>query len=151
MLTWQLCNFDALSARHWHDIVRLRMEVFVVEQNCVYQDVDGHDVMHGVRHLMGTENGQLVAYARLLPPGLTYDNVSIGRIVTKSSIRGRGLGHQLVGQALSLCEDLWPGVNVEIGAQEHLQDFYASHGFVAFSEPYLEDGIPHVDMRLDKA
>ncbi|SDJ45611.1 ElaA protein [Ferrimonas sediminum] len=151
MLTWQLCKFEALSARQWHDIVRLRMEVFVVEQNCVYQDVDGHDVAHGVQHLMGIENGELVAYARLLPPGLTYDNVSIGRIVTSSSTRGRGLGHQLVGQALSRCDDLWPGVSIEIGAQEHLQGFYASHGFVAFSEAYLEDGIPHVDMCLDKS
>lgn len=110
-------------------------------------ELDGKDIIDGVHHLLGYHNDELVACARLLPAGTTYDNVSIGRVVTKQTARGGGLGHQLITRAIQACSTLWPEKTIDIGAQEHLIDFYAHHGFEVISDSYLEDGIPHVDMR----
>ncbi len=147
MLTWITLPFTQLTTLQLYELMRLRVDVFVVEQTCPYPELDGKDTLDGVYHLLGYQGDELVACARLLPAGTTYDNVSIGRVVTKQSARGGGLGHKLLQQALAQCEALWPKQTIDIGAQEHLIQFYASHGFTVISDSYLEDGIPHVDMR----
>ncbi|MEX3072067.1 GNAT family N-acetyltransferase [Vibrio alginolyticus] len=147
MLTWITLPFTQLTTLQLYELMRLRVDVFVVEQTCPYPELDGKDTLEGVYHLLGYDGDELVACARLLPTGTTYDNVSIGRVVTKQSARGGGLGHKLLQQALAQCEALWPEQTIDIGAQEHLIQFYASHGFTVISDSYLEDGIPHVDMR----
>jgi ElaA protein len=150
MISWHLLPFNKLSTTQLYELIKLRVDVFVVEQNCPYPELDGKDNLDEVRHLLGVSNGELVACARLLPAGVTYENVSIGRIATKETARGNGLGHQLLSNALKLCENLWPGQIIDIGAQQHLQLFYQGHGFKPISAMYLEDGIPHIDMRLTK-
>lgn len=147
MIQWQLLPFAQLSTLQLYDLLKLRVDVFVVEQNCPYPELDGHDTKAEVQHLLGYRNGQLVACSRLLPAGTTYENVSIGRVATLKSARGDGLGHQLLSQALIGCQQLWPGATIEIGAQQHLERFYQHHGFQTTSEMYLEDGIPHIDMK----
>ncbi|NOI35089.1 GNAT family N-acetyltransferase [Vibrio cyclitrophicus] len=150
MITWHSIPFSELSTQQLYQLLKLRVDVFVVEQTCPYPELDGKDILTGVEHLLGYSDKELVACARILPPGTTYDNVSIGRVATKQSARGNGLGHQLIKEALIRCEELWPNATIDIGAQEHLENFYASHGFNAVSEMYLEDDIPHLDMRLEK-
>ncbi|CAH1522577.1 Protein ElaA [Vibrio owensii] len=147
MINWTALPFSQLTTTQLYEMLRLRVDVFVVEQTCPYPELDGKDTLEGVYHLLGYQGDELVACARLLPAGTTYDNVSIGRVVTKQSARGGGLGHELLEQALQHCQQLWIGQTIDIGAQEHLMAFYASHGFEVISESYLEDGIPHVDMR----
>jgi len=150
MITWHSIPFSELSTQQLYQLLKLRVDVFVVEQNCPYPELDGKDTLAGVEHLLGYADAELVACARLLPPGTSYDNTSIGRVATKQSARGDGLGHQLIKEALTRCEALWPNKTIDIGAQQHLKNFYASHGFETISEMYLEDDIPHVDMRLEK-
>lgn len=151
MITWQLLPFSALSALQFHQLLQLRIDVFVVEQNCPYPELDGKDPLVGVHHLMGFKEGELIACARLLAAGISYDNVSIGRIATKQSMRGNGLGHELLTQALQNCEALWANQTIDISAQEHLASFYQGYGFKTISEMYLEDDIPHITMRLIKS
>ena len=150
MLTWHLYQLDNFSPRQLFNMLKLRVDVFVVEQTCPYPDLDEKDLRDDVYHLIGEMDGEVVACARLMAPGVNYANVSIGRVATKSSARGQGLGHQLVKQALEQCQTLWPDQTIDIGAQEYLCDFYRGHGFSAISEQYLEDGIPHIDMRIEK-
>ncbi len=150
MISWQLLPFNKLSTAQLYELIRLRVDVFVVEQTCPYPELDGKDNLDNVQHLLGVSNGEIVACARLLPAGTTFDNVSIGRIATKETARGNGLGHQLLKEALQQCESLWPGQTIDIGAQHHLQLFYQRHGFKPICAMYLEDGIPHIDMRLTK-
>ncbi len=104
----------------------------------------------GVHHLLGYQGDQLVACMRLLPPGLTYPNVSLGRIATRNDARGSGLGRRLLTEGLEWAENLWQGESIKIGAQSYLQKFYQQYGFEVSSEEYLEDGIPHIDMLLNK-
>lgn len=148
MTTWQCLPFEQLTPHQLYDLLKLRSDVFGVEQNCVYPDLDDHDRADSVYHLLGYANNELVAYLRLLAPGVTYDNVSIGRVVVAPSQRKHGLGHQLLRQGLAHAEVIWPQQLIEIGAQQYLVDFYRSHGFTQTSDMYLEDGIPHVDMQL---
>lgn len=150
MITWQLIPFSDLTTNQLYQLLKLRVNVFVVEQTCPYPELDDKDHQAGVHHLLGYQDEELIACARLLPSGISYPSVSIGRVATAEAKRGGGLGHQLLQQALQGCESLWPGESIEIGAQEHLASFYAQHGFVQTSAMYLEDDIPHVDMRLDK-
>ena len=150
MITWHSIPFSELSTQQLYQLLKLRVDVFVVEQNCPYPELDGKDTLAGVEHLLGYADAELVACARLLPPGTSYDNTSIGRVATKLSARGDGLGHQLIKEALTRCETLWPSTTIDIGAQQHLENFYANHGFETISEMYLEDDIPHVDMRFEK-
>ena len=147
-VSWHCLRFDELSRDALYDLLRLRSEVFVVEQACAYLDPDGKDRHPEARHLLGRiGDGDLVAYARLLPPGLSFDEASFGRVVTASSARGHGLGHAVVVEALRHIDALWPHVDVQIGAQAHLADYYARHGFAVCSDVFDEDGIPHVHMR----
>jgi len=150
MITWQCIPFSQLTTLQLYELLRLRTDVFVVEQTCPYPELDGKDTEMGVHHLLGFKDAELVACARLLPQGVTYDNASIGRVATRLSARGDGLGHQLLIQALVQVERLFPGQTIDIGAQEHLEKYYEQHGFKRISDMYLEDDIPHIDMRLEK-
>ena len=142
-------TFNELTTAELYAILKLRVDVFVVEQNCPYPELDDKDTKQDVYHLLGYEQDQLVACARLLPAGISYPSVSIGRVATHEKARGNGLGHQLLEQAILQCQRLWPNSAIEIGAQEHLSAFYGRYGFVATSEMYLEDGIPHIDMKRE--
>lgn len=142
---WQCQPFEALDTRTLYDLLALRTAVFVVEQNCPYQELDGKD--DRAWHLLGHDTGGLVATARILAPGDSFTGASIGRVVTSPARRGQGLGEQLMARAVAHCGWLFPDHAIEIGAQAHLQAFYARFGFVVSSEPYLEDGIPHIEMR----
>ena len=158
MISWRCVPFAELTARELHDILQARAAVFVVEQACAFQDVDGADP--GSWHLMGVELGpgplprsgargdeaRLVAYARLIPPGIKFAEPSIGRVVTLPPVRGTGAGRELMREALRHTDRLWPGKAVRIGAQARLEKFYRDFGFVTASAPYIEDGIPHLEM-----
>ncbi|TKB51650.1 GNAT family N-acetyltransferase [Ferrimonas aestuarii] len=150
MIHWKLIPFHALTNMELYQLLKLRTDVFVVEQTCPYPELDDKDHQQGVYHLLGYQEDELIACARLLPGGISYANASIGRVATKLSKRGGGLGHQLLEQALSACERLWPNESVTISAQEHLAGYYGRHGFVQVSEMYLEDDIPHIKMTLEK-
>jgi len=149
---WRCVPFEGLSVHELYAALALRAQVFVLEQNCVYLDLDGHDP--AVLHLLGQDNdsGELLAYARLVPPGTKGSEQTqpmIGRVVTAPAARGRGAGRALMEQALLACAEHWPGQAVEIQAQSYLRAFYASLGFAATSEPYLDDDIEHIDMRRE--
>jgi ElaA protein len=124
--------------------MQLRNEVFVVEQQCVYQDLDNID--QSAWHLMGWKNNKLVAYTRLIQPGVSYQEASIGRVVTSPSERRTGLGKELMKQSLFEIKKNFGDGAVKIGAQLYLKDFYTSLGFIQKSEVYLEDGIEHIKM-----
>lgn len=144
MTPWRFARFDDLTAREVHDILQARSAVFVVEQACVFQDVDGVDMQSW--HLFSREGNEVAAYCRLIPPGVKYAEASIGRVITTAIARGRGNGRSLMNEALSRAASLWPGQPIRIGAQQRLERFYQSLGFKTVSEPYDEDGIPHVEM-----
>ena len=149
MTPWRFARFDDLTAREVHDILQARSAVFVVEQACVFQDVDGADVQSW--HLFAREGAEVAAYCRLIPPGIKYPEASIGRVVTTAIARGQGRGRVLMVEALDRAGHLWPGQPIRIGAQQRLEPFYQSLGFRTVSEPYDEDGIPHVEMLHTKA
>ncbi|WP_309711432.1 GNAT family N-acetyltransferase [Armatimonas sp.] len=147
--TWHWAPFEILSLTDLYDLMRLRQEVFVVEQSCVYLDADGYD--QKARHLLGRDGeGQLVACLRLFAPGVKYPEFStdavIGRVCTAASARRTGLGQELMRRGIAEAERLWPGGGIRISAQAYLRSFYGKLGFEAISEPYDEDGIPHVEM-----
>ncbi|MGF1779655.1 GNAT family N-acetyltransferase [Vibrio nomapromontoriensis] len=150
MLTWKTKTFNELSTLELYRLLKLRVDVFVVEQTCPYPELDDKDHQEGVHQLLGYHGDELIACARLLPKGASYNEVSIGRVATKENHRGNGLGHDLIDQAIKECDRLWPNENITIGAQYHLQAYYGKHGFCACSEQYLEDDIPHIDMRLTR-
>jgi ElaA protein len=143
-VNWRLAHFDELSPREVHDIYRARIEVFVLEQNCPFQDVDGADP--ACWHLMGWTAVELVAYARLVPAGLKFAEPSIGRVLTTAAARGTGAGRKLMAESLLHAGKLWPGQAIRIGAQERLEKFYNEFGFTKASDRYIEDGIPHIEM-----
>ena len=147
MLHWRFARFDELSPREIHDVFQARIAVFVLEQACPFQDVDGRDPE--CWHLVGRGHagqGPLLAYCRLVPPGVRYDEPSIGRVLTTAAGRRAGWGRELMREALRRADELWPGRTLRIGAQQYLERFYGELGFVRASEPYDEDGIPHIDM-----
>ena len=143
-IRWQWLAFDALSRDQLYELLRLRSEVFVVEQNCVFQDMDGLD--DRAMHLLGVRAAELVAYVRCFPAGVAFDEASIGRVVTKPDARGGGLGHLLMAEAIKALEVEWGAQPIRIGAQAHLKAFYEKHGFVDVGKPYIEDGIAHLEM-----
>lgn len=146
-LLFTCLDFEQLGNTELYDLLRLRSEVFVVEQDCVFLDMDGLDAPS--MHLLGKVGNRLVAYARLIPGQLKYDGVSIGRVVTAESVRRCGYGRQLMTEAVRRCQQLWPEQPIIISAQQYLQQFYQGFGFRTVSDPYLEDGIYHLEMRLD--
>ncbi|WP_341501946.1 GNAT family N-acetyltransferase [Gallaecimonas sp. GXIMD4217] len=144
-MQWSLKSFDELNASELYDLLALRNQVFVVEQQCPYQDLDGLD--KEAWHLLAWQDERLVAYLRLIAPDrLMPAMVAIGRVVTAQDQRGTGLGHQLMARCLKACQSLWPGAGLYMSAQVHLQAFYGRHGFQARGEAYLEDDIPHIAM-----
>ena len=149
-ITWRCAPFEQLTPREIHDMLQARSAAFVVEQQCVFLDIDGVDPVcwHIVAHRHPREGGDpiLVATARIVPPGTKFAEPSIGRVVTTSAVRGTGVGRVLMQQAIAQVEKLWPRQAIRISAQEHLEAFYGSLGFVATAQRYMEDGIAHVDM-----
>jgi ElaA protein len=142
--THTLRHFKELSSKELYSIMRLRNEVFIVEQNCVYQDADNKDIF--CHHLSLCDNKELVGYARLLPPGLSYKEMSIGRVVTSPSVRGTGAGKILMQLAIDHCQKLFGNDPVRIGAQTYAQAFYNALGFIEEGNIYDEDGIEHIEM-----
>jgi len=143
-MEWVLKKFDELTTAELYAILRLRNEVFVVEQNCVYLDTDGKD--QDAWHLMGMEEGKLIAYTRILAPGVAYPDPAIGRVVTSPSKRRSGLGKELMKRSIEYCKGLFGNIPVTLGAQVYLKNFYESLGFCTSGDEYLEDGIPHIKM-----
>lgn len=143
-LTWAACGFRALDLDALYDILALRCRVFIVEQG-PYQDPDGLDQRSW--HLQGRNiQGRLVAYLRVVEPGVKFDEPSIGRVVLDAALRGSGAGDELVRRGVEHCLVTWPNLGIRISAQAHLQRFYGRQGFVSVGDEYLEDGIPHVQM-----
>jgi ElaA protein len=144
-IEWKLKEFDDLTPRELYAILQLRIEVFVVEQNCPFQDADDKD--QASFHLLGEEGGRLVAYTRLVPRGVAYpDYPSIGRVVTSPSVRRSGAGRELMARSIDECYRLFGRQPIKIGAQCYLDRFYRSFGFEPIGEVYLEDGIEHIHM-----
>ena len=139
-------SYDELTKCELFDIFFLRQEVFIVEQNCVYQDIDQKD--HYSYHLLAYDNEILVAYLRIVQPGISYKEPSIGRVITKMSYRRRGLSNNLINSAIQKVRDVYNHSNIRISAQEYLIPFYTSLNFVPVGEVYLEDDIPHIEMIL---
>lgn len=144
MITWTLKKFEDLTPYELYSILRLRTEVFVVEQNCVFQDMDNKD--QSSYHLMGSENDRLVAYTRLIPPHLSYEESSIGRVVTSASARGSGIGRILMEKSIEEVVRLYGKTPIKLGAQLYLKKFYESLGFIQSGDIYKEDGIDHIEM-----
>lgn len=143
-ITWRFVSFDALTARELYAVLQLRSQVFVVEQDCVFQDMDGADAQ--AMHLLGMRGGRLAAYARCFAGGVKFLEASIGRVITHESVRGSGAGHVLMKQAIASLTRQWGAQAIRIGAQARLEQFYRQHGFVKTGAPYIEDGIPHIEM-----
>lgn len=145
MITWQCKYFSDLGNWELYKILQLRNEVFVVEQNCVYQDCDNKDLK--AYHYIGRQNDNIVAYSRLLEKGISYDDAaSIGRVIIAQSIRGKSLGRLLMRNSIAEIYRLFGKVPIRIGAQFYLKKFYESFDFVQTGSPYLEDGIKHISM-----
>lgn len=147
---FDILPFASLTTEMLYAILRLRSEVFVVEQACAYQDLDDHD--HDGFHVMGTDGeGRLVAYARIHPPGVFDEGYwRVGRIVTAPSMRGTGAGKAIVARALAWGREQYPGLPIKISAQLYLKAFYEGFGFAPVGKNYLLDGIPHVEMVCQK-
>src|SRR5574343_404893 len=144
-LDWQVKHYPELTTNEFHDIIALRLKAFVVEQNCSYLDLDGKDKK--CYHLICRDGfGKVVATARILPPGISYPEVSIGRVVLDQEIRGKGIGHQLMEQSMKFIKEEFGSVPVRISAQKHLENYYKTHNFINTGKEYLEDDIPHVEM-----
>lgn len=145
MIRWQWLAFDELDTRRLYAILAARSEVFVLEQNCVYRDLDGLDWQ--AWHLVGWESdGAVAAYLRVLQPGVKFTEFGIGRVLTAQTHRGSGLGRALMLEALQQITQKFGRVPIRLAAQAYLRDFYASFGFCKLGEEYLEDGIAHIDM-----
>ncbi|WP_286235215.1 GNAT family N-acetyltransferase [Thalassotalea sediminis] len=146
-MNWLDVTFPALTLDQLYDLLKLRVDVFVVEQTCYYPELDDLDRHPETRHIMAYQGEKLAAYLRILPAGTSYnDNPAIGRVVIANYARGAGLGHQLMQKALVSCQQHFPNQRVKMSAQEHLTAFYNTHGFIECSNTYLEDGIPHICM-----
>ena len=144
MITWLCKNFDEFSPYELYAVLQLRNEVFAVEQNCVYPDMDNKDQYSN--HLMGCHDNKLIAYTRIIPPGVAYPEASIGRVVISPSARRIGIGKELMKQSIEQAHTLYGKTPIKIGAQLYLQKFYTRLGFVPTSDIYLEDGIEHIEM-----
>jgi ElaA protein len=144
-IKWEIKHFEALTTIELYEILRLRSEVFVVEQNCVYQDIDSKDEKS--LHLLGFFNGVIVAYSRLFKSGDYFENAAIGRVVVAQKYRNQKWGHALISASIAGIQDFFGETQITISAQLYLKTFYEQNGFTQTSEPYLEDGIPHIEMR----
>jgi ElaA protein len=144
-ITFKIKRFNELSVDELYDVLQLRSEVFVVEQNCVYQDIDGKD--HKALHVLGYYQNELTAYSRLFDAGNYFEEASIGRVIARQKFRKFNFGHELMRVSIAAIEDNFNQNAITISAQEYLKIFYESHGFVQTSAMYLEDDIPHIQMK----
>lgn len=147
-MRWVLKKFQELTPDELYALLRLRAEVFVVEQTCAFQDLDNKD--QPSYHLLGYLQDELVAYTRLVPPGISYTAASIGRVVTSPAHRKKGFGKLVMQESIKVCDQLFGKNTIMIGAQCYLIEFYSSLGFVPSGEVYLEDGIEHIEMTLTR-
>ena len=145
-MDWYIKKFEQLSLDELYDILKMRSEIFVVEQECVYLDVDGKD--KDVFHLFLKENNKILAYCRILPREIAYEEASIGRVIVNKNFRKEKLGEILMIKAISYLKDVLKEKEIKIQAQAYLRSFYKKFGFQEISEEYLEDGIPHIDMKM---
>ncbi|KEI76324.1 GNAT family N-acetyltransferase [Clostridium botulinum] len=143
-MEWKLKKFKELSVEEMYEILRVRNQVFIVEQECPYQDIDYKD--KNAYHLFAHDNGIIIAYLRILEKGISYDEISIGRVLINKDYRGKGLARKLMLKAIEFIENNMNENEIKISAQAYLLDFYRSLGFNEVSEVYLEDNIPHIDM-----
>ncbi len=144
-IIWNCKHFRELTVEQYHKIIYLRTAVFVVEQNCPYQEVDNKDVVS--HHLFGINSqNEVVAVTRILPQQVSYNEISIGRVAIKKAARGTGLAHELMLESFAAVEKIYGKQPIRISAQQYLVNYYSKHGFVQVGEMYLEDGIPHVEM-----
>ena len=143
-MNWVIKKFNELSSDELYEILKLRSEVFVVEQECIYDDCDGKDKES--YHLFAEQNGEILVYLRILGKGVSYSEISIGRFLANKKYRGRGFAKQMMLRAIEFIEHYLNEKEIRISAQVYLLDFYASFGFVKVSEVYLEDEIPHMEM-----
>ena len=143
-MIWEIKEWSELSTKEVENIFSLRTEVFVVEQECVYQDIDGKD--QKAKHVLGKKNNEIIAYARIFKSGDYFKEASFGRAVVKKTERGKGIGDELVVYSIKKIHE----EEIKISAQSYLKDFYGKHGFVAKGDEYLEDGIPHTAMYIKK-
>ncbi|MDD9303380.1 MAG: GNAT family N-acetyltransferase [Desulfobacter sp.] len=149
--TWQIKRFDQLSINELYALLRLRTDIFVVEQKCPYPELDGKDDHEQTIHLWQyAQDHTMSAYLRILAPGVSYAGASLGRVAVHKEFRNHGLAHSIVDKAIDVAKGIWPEKKIEISAQVYLTHFYESHGFQAVSPPYLEDNIPHIDMVLNR-
>jgi ElaA protein len=152
-LEWQRHTFQQLSNHLLYEIIKLRVDVFVVEQNCPYAELDNKDQHPETIHITATLQSELVAYARILPPDVCFpkvsQEVSMGRFIVKAPLRRKGIGSELLSKCLAEKFNLWPNYKIKISAQKHLTPYYEHFGFRVVSESYLEDGIPHIEMLKD--
>ncbi len=148
-LTYSILPFSKLSVMQLHDLLRLRVDIFVVEQQCPYPEIDGKDPE--CFHLLGSNvNGELLAAARIAPPGLIYNQASVGRVVVRQDARGHRHGRELMEEAMAFCQNELKSNSIKLAAQHYLEKFYQSLGFVTISDIYPWDGIDHVDMIWEK-
>ncbi|GGN99524.1 GNAT family N-acetyltransferase [Saccharibacillus kuerlensis] len=145
-MQWHLKSFEQLTGEELYRILGERINVFVLEQACLYPEIDGKDLQS--YHLYAEKDGEIAAYCRLLPPGVSYSQASIGRVLVKDSFRGQGLAQELMTRAISFLTEELREQEIKIQAQHYLEKFYTSFGFRSISDVYPEDGIPHVDMLL---
>lgn len=143
-LIWHYKEFDELTAQELYEIFHLRVEVFMLEQNCLYNEVDGKDPK--CSHLWCTLDGKIAAYCRVVPPCISYEIPSIGRVVSDPQFRHLKLGHQLMRHAIEIIQNHFRTSRIKISAQSYLKNFYEKYGFCQISEEYLEDGLPHMEM-----
>lgn len=148
-MDWKIKAFKDLTLDELYDLLKLRVDVFVVEQNCPYPEIDDKDRHPETLHLLGKDASRSIqAYLRILPPGLSFEQVSLGRVAVAENMRKKGVSKQMLDLAVKQVKLRWPGKGMKIGAQAYLRQFYESFGFRAVSGIYLEDGIPHIDMVL---
>ncbi|MBM7713945.1 ElaA protein [Bacillus thermophilus] len=145
-MEWKLKTFDELTVDELYSILQARVDVFVVEQECAYRELDDHDRV--AFHLYAVDAGKLAGYARILPPGSAYRELSIGRVLIRKEYRRKGLAKELMKRALRFIQQQTTVDCVKVQAQEYLLSFYGSFGFQPVSEVYMDEGIPHVDMIL---
>lgn len=144
-MAWQLKTYEQLTKDELYKILQLRINVFVVEQETFYEDLDDHD--QNALHLTYIKDGKILAYTRILPPGEKFEEASLGRVITCKETRGTGLGKDMLTRVMAEIKERWPQAAVFIQAQAYLENFYGAFGFKAISEPYMYECLPHMDMK----
>lgn len=145
-MNWHVKTFNDLTINELYAILKLRQDVFIIEQNCIYPDIDNID--EDSIHIFASTENNIIAYCRIVYPGIKYKEPSIGRVIVNPAFRNKQIGTQLLEKAILTNVKLFPNLGNRISAQSHLQPFYQNLGFETTSEIYLEDGIPHVEMLL---